>query len=65
MESMPASGERIDMTAKELQKLIRKYQRDCRVTTEAGRRKKAYRIPGTIEAGQWEMLHAMLRRAEK
>lgn len=37
---------------------IAKFERRCRCTTEGNRTKKAYKVPGTAEAGQ----HAMLRQ---
>lgn len=37
---------------------IAKFERECRTITECGRVKKAWRVPGTQEAGR----HAMLSR---
>jgi hypothetical protein len=38
------------------------FERDCRLTSELGRMKKAYRVPGTSEAGRYQM---MLRMASE
>ena len=40
------------------QVLIAKFERNCRCVQFEGRRRKAYAVPGTQEAGR----HAMLRR---
>ena len=34
-----------------------KFERECRCVMFEGRRCKAWRVPGTTEAGQWAMLH--------
>lgn len=35
---------------------IAKFERECRCTMEGNRRKKAYKVPGTPEHGQYSML---------
>lgn len=35
---------------------LAEFERTCRLTTEAGRRKKAWKVPGTDEAGKHSML---------
>jgi hypothetical protein len=51
------------MNAKEITKAINKLKRECRLASEGGRMKKAWRVPGTKEAGELAMLEALLRRA--
>ena len=33
-----------------------KFEKECRLTPELGRMKKAYRVPGTQEAGTYQSL---------
>ena len=37
---------------------IASFERKCRLTKENSRLKKAYRVPGTKEAGRWYMLNS-------
>ena len=41
---------------------IAAFERRCRCTREFGRRKKAYRVPGTPEHGRHRMLLEMTQR---
>ena len=42
-----------------------RFERDCRMTREDGRLKKAWRVPGTQEAGRHNMFLAEYRRWRK
>ena len=44
---------------------IAKYERECRLTSENGRMKKAWRVPGTPEHGHHTMLEYEMQRREK
>lgn len=50
------------MTEKDAIRLSRKryriaqYERECRIAKEGNREKKAYRIPGTREHGEYRLL---------
>lgn len=39
---------------------IAKFERECRLAMELGRMKKAWRVPGTQEAGRRAMLQRMI-----
>ena len=36
---------------------IARFERECRCVEFEGRRRKAWRVPGTREAGKWNMLN--------
>jgi len=41
---------------------LAKFERQCGVAREGGRCRKAWRVPGTREAGQWSMLASETQR---
>ena len=48
----------------QLKKKQRRFRRDCRLTTgDTAKRVKAYRVPGTAEAGQDAMWRILISRA--
>lgn len=42
-----------------------RFERECRLATECGRCKKAYRIPGTPEAGKHAMYYYMYENQQQ
>lgn len=42
-----------------------KFERNCRIAQEGSRLKKAYRIPGTREHGDYSMLREQVRNFAK
>jgi hypothetical protein len=36
---------------------IARFERECKCVEFEGRRRKAYRVPGTRESGRWNMLN--------
>jgi hypothetical protein len=53
------------MTSKQLIRERNKFRRNCKLTKEVSRLKKAWRVPGTQEAGEDHMYNVMIQHAYK